>query len=52
MIKILKKKILIILITGIGMVLKSVGVFQAKIIKFQLYFSTDLVLVENIGEII
>ena len=40
------------LITGIGMVLKFVGVLQAKIMKFQLSFFTDLALVENIGGII
>ena len=38
--------------TGIGMVLKFVGVLQAKKMKFQLSFSMDLVLVENIGETI
>ena len=48
----LKEKILTTLITGAGMVLTFVGVLRAKIIKFQLYFSTDLVLVENIGETI
>jgi len=45
----LKEKKLLILITGIGMALKSVGVFQAKTIKFQLSFSMDLAQVENIG---
>ena len=48
-IEILEKKILIFLITGIGMVLKFVGVFQAKTMKFQLSFSMDLGQVENIG---
>jgi len=38
------------LITGIGMVLKFVGVLQAKIMKFQLFFCTDLAPIENIGE--
>jgi len=40
------------LTTGIGMVLKFVGVLQAKIMKFQLFFSTDLAPIENIGETI
>ena len=44
-----KKRILTFPITGIGMVLKFVGVFQAKIIKSQLSFSMDLALIENIG---
>jgi len=44
-----KKKILIFLIIGIGTVLKFVGVFQAKTMKFQLSFSMDLEPVENIG---
>ena len=45
-----KGKILTSLITGIGMVLKFVGVLREKKMKFQLSFSMDLVLVENIGE--
>ena len=48
----MKKKILIFLIIGIGKVLKYAGVFRAKAMKFQLSFSMDLALVENIGEII
>ena len=47
-----REKKLIFLIIGIGMVLKFVGVLQAKIMKFQLFFSTDLALIENIGETI
>ena len=46
---ILKKKILIFLISGIGMVLKFVGVFQAKTIKFQLSLYMDLAPIEIIG---
>ena len=38
--------------TGIGMVLKFVGVLQVKIMKLQLSFSMDLAPVENIGGII
>jgi len=45
----LKKKILTVLISGIGMVLKFVGVFLAKIMKFQLSSFTDLAPVENFG---
>jgi len=48
----LKKKILIFLISGTGMVLKFVGVFLAKIMKFQLSSFMDLAPVENIGETI
>ena len=47
---IILKKILTFQITGIGMVLKFVGVLQAKKMKFQLSFSMDLEQVENIEE--
>ena len=49
---IISNKIQPFLITGIGMVLKFVGVLQAKIMRFQLSFYMDLALVENIGETI
>ena len=47
--KIIKKKILTFLITGIGMGLKFVGVLGEDN-EIQVSFSMDLELVENVGE--